>query len=51
MINNRPILVDKSKKAIHKVRHILEVRRNVIANQNRLLSVPPTKLGDIRRAA
>jgi len=44
---NRPYLVDYRDKLIHEIRDVFEVRRDMIADVNRLLAKPTTELCDI----
>ena len=45
---DRPILMDEGKEQVHLMRNVLISWRNVVAHINRLLAIPPAKLGDVR---
>jgi 4-carboxymuconolactone decarboxylase len=44
MVNQRPVFVNERKEPIHQIRDILEMRRNVAPNENRLLAVSSPEL-------
>jgi hypothetical protein len=47
MFLNSPIFMDDRKEAIHFIRDVLEMRRNVSSDADRLLAVAPSKLTDV----